>query len=399
MTEKILALANPLLCAVFAIAFIALWRRDPGARWLGLLSVTYVTRAIGFFVFHFSGDPNGVLAILSMHLFYSISAIALVWALCDRNRQKISLSLLAAIAVIGGGMMFAASYGADYNARLYAANATYGLILALGCQTAARKTDLEALDKVILFLLAMGAAQFFIRPITAVMVEGAMTAEEYRETPFYAIMVVWLAVSSLLMALSLLVAALTDQMRKMREASELDPLTNLRTRRAFETEVMAAFDRAKDEGVTVSLVVADIDHFKAVNDVYGHQVGDRAIARFGEVIAGMVRTSDIAGRIGGEEFCILAWNCDGERAAAMAERIRTRFSDTEIPGMAANTRLTASFGVAGRQANEGYGKLFARADAKLYAAKEGGRDRVCREEGSAVVTEIEPARERREAAV
>ena len=170
-------------------------------------------------------------------------------------------------------------------------------------------------------------------------------------------------------------ACVYDQVRTVKERAEMDLLTGLRTRRAFEKDVVGQIEKAKLEGIPVSLVVADIDHFKSVNDVWGHQVGDKAIAAFGHVIEDTIRDTDIAGRIGGEEFCILAWNCDGEAAVAMAERIRKRLGATQIEGMPDDHRLTASFGVAGRKEGEGYGKLFARTDAALYKAKQEGRNR------------------------
>ena len=379
MTEKILALANPMLCTVFALAFFILWWRERSVKWIAIIAATYFTRAIGFFVFHFTGDPNGVGSIVMMHLFYSASAITVVWGVCERNGQKADLGIYTLIAAGGMAMMVAASYGVDYNARLYAANASYGLILALGTQTAARKVEKDLLDKAILFLLGMGAFQFFFRPLMAIMVEGSMTAEQYRETPFYAVMVVWLALASLLMAMALLIAALTDQMKTMRENSERDALTSLKMRGPFEQAAVAMLNKAKEEGVQVSVIVADIDHFKQVNDIWGHQVGDNAIASFGKLLQGAIRPTDIVGRIGGEEFCLLVWNCPIDPTKNLAERIRARFADLRITGISDDVRISASFGVAGWDRKEGYGKLFARADAALYAAKKSGRNRVVSE--------------------
>ena len=376
MTEKILALANPMLCTVFALAFFILWRREPGAKWIIIIAMTYVTRAVGFFVFHFTNDPNGVGSIVLMHLFYSASAITVVWGVCERNGQKSDLGIYTLIAATAMAMMIAASYGIDYNARLYAANASYGLILALGTQTAARKVEKDLLDKAILFLLGMGAFQFFFRPLLAIMVEGSMTAEQYRDTPFYAVMVVWLALASLLMAMALLMAALTDQMKAVRENSERDALTGLKMRGPFEQAAVAMLSKAKEDGVPVGVIVADIDHFKQVNDIWGHQVGDNAIASFGDLLNGAIRPSDIVGRIGGEEFCVLVWNCPLEGTQSLAERIRSSFSNLRITGISDDVRISASFGVASWDNREGYGKLFARADAALYAAKKSGRNRV-----------------------
>ncbi|HCO47614.1 MAG TPA: GGDEF domain-containing protein, partial [Erythrobacter sp.] len=83
------------------------------------------------------------------------------------------------------------------------------------------------------------------------------------------------------------------------------------------------------------------------------QAGDKAIAQFGEIVRGTIRETDIAGRIGGEEFCILAWNCDEQAAVSLAERIRRKFAQAQIEGLPGDQRLTASFGVAGRGEGEG----------------------------------------------
>jgi diguanylate cyclase (GGDEF)-like protein len=122
--------------------------------------------------------------------------------------------------------------------------------------------------------------------------------------------------------------------------------------------------------------VADIDNFKQVNDIWGHQSGDEAISGFGRLIEGMVRGCDTAGRIGGEEFCIAVWNCPNEPATRLAERIRVAFARLEHAGIGSDIRLTASFGVATARAGENYRELFARADAALYLAKSGGRNQV-----------------------
>ena len=391
-TAQILALANPLLCAVFGTAFALLWHRDRSVAWTALVAVSYFAGTIGFTIFHFTGNPNGAFSISAMHLFYSISAITLVWGICKRAGQPLAMKSLAAIAVLTVGLLIGASYGEDYNARLYAANACYGLILALGCQAASREQDKDGIDKAIVGLLALGAAQFFTRPLVAIMVEGAMTAEYYRETPFYAIMVIFLALSGMLMAMTLLIAALSDQMKLQHDDACRDPLTGLRTRGPFEEEAVSLIERSRREGVPVSIVVADLDHFKTVNDTFGHQVGDHAIIAFGCAIDAQIRASDVAGRIGGEEFCIVLWNCNARAAEAMAERVRRSLLKVHVNGFPETMRMTASFGVAQHRNNEGYGKLFARADSALYRAKHDGRDRVRMDGQLGNVTALKPGK-------
>lgn len=358
--------------------------------WIVIIAASYLSRTVGFSVFHFTGNPNGIPSIVIMHVFYTISAITLVWGVALRAGQQVGLRVYLAISIIALGLMIGASYGQDYNARLYAANACYGLILTLGCQTAARKTEKDLIDKAILFLVAFGAFQFFVRPIIAFIVEGAMTAEQYRETPFYAVMVIWLAVASMLMAMTLLIAALTAQMKAQQDNALQDSLTGLKTRGPFEEQAMRMIERGQQEGCPTCVVVADLDHFKVVNDTFGHQVGDNAIATFGRIIAEQIRVGDAAGRVGGEEFCIVLWNCEERAAKSMAERVRRAIANAQVEGMPESMRLTASFGVAEHKGSEGYVKLFARADAALYAAKHSGRDCVMVDGRSGNVASLTP---------
>ena len=95
-----------------------------------------------------------------------------------------------------------------------------------------------------------------------------------------------------------------------------------------------------------------------------------------------MRGTDLCGRIGGEEFCILVYDCEGEPAQRLANRVRAKFATLQMPSLGPDIRLTASFGVAQWRPGEGYGKLFARADDALYKAKARGRDEVTYAEGS-----------------
>jgi diguanylate cyclase (GGDEF)-like protein len=144
----------------------------------------------------------------------------------------------------------------------------------------------------------------------------------------------------------------------------------------FEADARAILVRATNENTPVSLIVADIDHFKRINDGWGHAIGDSVINKVGTLISSTIRDHDVAGRIGGEEFCIMVWNCDGAAAARLAERLRkaaTKLDDAEVRG---GLSLTMSFGVAQAGPNDNYSHLFDRADGYLYQAKNGGRNRV-----------------------
>ncbi|MEM8726679.1 MAG: GGDEF domain-containing protein, partial [Pseudomonadota bacterium] len=231
-------------------------------------------------------------------------------------------------------------------------------------------------DVAIIFLIAFSASDFFIRPSLTVMFEQTIPVGEYQQSVYYSLIGLVLGVKSIMGAMILLGATIVEWTNTLRESSEKDPLTGLNNRAAFEDSMRSVIPRAHNEGRPLSLVVADIDLFKQVNDIWGHQAGDQAISGFGELIGKMVRGCDMAGRIGGEEFCIAVWNCENEPAERLAERIRQAFARLEHEGLSSEIRLTASFGVATAQEGETYEQLFARADSALYQAKSNGRNRV-----------------------
>ena len=185
-----------------------------------------------------------------------------------------------------------------------------------------------------------------------------------------------LGVKGVTTAMVLFVAAVYDWIRNLRESTERDRQTGLFNRGAFEDRTKALLQRADAEKRPLSLVVADIDFFKTVNDTWGHQAGDEVISEFGRLISKMVRDCDTAGRIGGEEFCIAVWDCENDPALKLAERTRQAFAKLSHAGMNETVKLTASFGVATARHGESYSELFARADAALYRAKSAGRNKV-----------------------
>ncbi|WP_337175633.1 diguanylate cyclase [Paludisphaera sp.] len=170
-------------------------------------------------------------------------------------------------------------------------------------------------------------------------------------------------------------AALRKALRQAREAAERDPLTGLANRRALDRMLDIQLTVQACEGRPFCLVMADIDHFKAVNDRWGHACGDRVLAAFADLLRGLSRAEDLVARLGGEEFVVLLPDAPLEVAMRVAERLRLATPDAGPPEMAPR-RLTASFGVAEAVPGDTASRLLRRADAALYRAKAGGRDRV-----------------------
>jgi len=170
-----------------------------------------------------------------------------------------------------------------------------------------------------------------------------------------------------------LLARNDEMQRKLEIAARFDSLTGLKNRHYFFERVSEEMERAKRLKTPVTLAIADIDHFKTVNDEYGHPAGDQALKEIAAIIDANVRAADIAGRIGGEEFAILFTDTSLAVAAEVAERIREATQGFSVE----NWKAGISVGLAQwRGEGEPINGLLKRADDALYAAKNSGRNRV-----------------------
>ena len=158
-----------------------------------------------------------------------------------------------------------------------------------------------------------------------------------------------------------------------------DSLTSLYNRRHMMNVLEREFQQVARNGQTFTLMMIDLDHFKAINDSYGHPAGDAVLVTAARILRDAVRGVDYAARFGGEEFIVLLTDTGADEAEASAERIRSRLADGTISHGDDRITVTASIGLAEViGAGDTPGALIARADAALYEAKQQGRNRVCR---------------------
>lgn len=168
---------------------------------------------------------------------------------------------------------------------------------------------------------------------------------------------------------------------RLEEMATTDGLTKCLNKRAFLEELERKLASAKRFNRPLSLIVTDIDHFKAVNDTYGHATGDVVIKELGEILRGVKRDTDIVARFGGEEFCVLCEETEVEGARLLAERIREELKTTVFQTEIGRLTVTASLGVATFYGDDPSdmkdgGALFEASDKALYVAKHSGRDQV-----------------------
>ena len=161
------------------------------------------------------------------------------------------------------------------------------------------------------------------------------------------------------------------------ELATIDPLTKALNRRAFMRFTERELNRFKRDNTRLSALMLDIAHFKSVNDVHGHAVGDRVLTKMVSVAAGVLRQEDLIGRLGGEEFAIVLVDSDVIAAAKVADRIREAIKQVKFPSESGPFNVTVSIGVSEPFfAEHSINDVLERADGALYEAKRTGRDRV-----------------------
>jgi diguanylate cyclase (GGDEF)-like protein len=178
------------------------------------------------------------------------------------------------------------------------------------------------------------------------------------------------------------IKSLQDQLResnrRLEQLSLTDALTGLANRRRFVTVLEQAFSHSQRQATPLGLIMADIDHFKKINDSYGHQSGDKVLTALAALLKTLTDDNILAARYGGEEFVLILPGNPLETAVGEAERLRRQIESLTFSGILANLRLTASFGVAAfpHAAIHTMDQLVWEADEALYRAKRNGRNRV-----------------------
>lgn len=186
-----------------------------------------------------------------------------------------------------------------------------------------------------------------------------------------------LALGGLLLAgLGALVWHQASRSRRHREESRVDPLTGVANRRGFAAQSNDGLAQAARSGMPLSLLVLDLDHFKSINDRYGHGFGDRVLREVSAAWTEQLREKDRIGRLGGEEFAILCPDTTLEQALVIGNRLRESVSALRFDDVDPAFRASVSIGITQQHAGDGHDDMVSRADAALYRAKRNGRNRV-----------------------
>lgn len=376
MSDQILGVINPVIGLIFMIGSFLIWRCDTSQHYLFGLMLAPLAYSGSFALNHYGIFENAMVLRMTSSALAFIAVIAVVSSTCIRLRKKPPILVWGAGGILTLVLMAQADPAIDITPWLFLVNGFSALVFATGAQLLNEAKSSDVIDRATVWVFVLIAAHLFVRPAVVQLVEGPMSSEAYRASNGHAVYIVVGAISMILLAGVLIGSAVVDWIKALKDDAQTDSLSGLIARDAFIEQAEDFFANAQEEEASASLIVADIDNFKKINDLWGHAAGDQAIASFGDVFLRTVRSTDLVGRIGGEEFCVLVWNCSEQSAVQLAERLRVRFACEEHEALGPDIRVTASFGVTAWRPGESYHEAFERADAALYEAKNGGRNRV-----------------------
>ncbi|MBZ9849144.1 GGDEF domain-containing protein [Mesorhizobium sp. CA14] len=377
-TGLLIALLNPTIALALGAAFLVLWSYQRHRPYLAALGASYCLSAPGFLLQYFTLPIGMALTKLVSNICFTIAACCLSSAIIARYGRRVPYVGIA--IVTGGGLasfiwfMFVQP---DLTWRVLVMNFGFGalsLLVAAELRTVRHNGPTE---KILLVLSVLSGLNFIARTLIVIIAHGPFPGYDgFYASSYWTTALLSHALLSLLIALSLFTAAALDVMKTLKAETHTDPLSGILNRRGFEERATLLLDQCGKAGFPVALVLADLDHFKALNDQHGHEAGDRVIADFAAKLRSATGARGAAGRIGGEEFAVLLPLTDLGAARLFAEAIRAFYSAGAIEGLPPGIRVTASFGVAARSGREGLMPLMRRADEALYKAKKNGRDSV-----------------------
>jgi diguanylate cyclase (GGDEF)-like protein len=368
---------NMAVAGLLAAAFlmVAVYdRKHAAARWLAfgyLLGMNYI--AIEF-VIPILGHPR--LTVVAAFAVLLAAMVAFMAGIARKYGSPPPWPLMVAVFAISTIAVYVVQDLPRHSfVRMMAYQAPYAVMQIVGLAIVWRAKPRRTLDTALMSLFGFSALQFVSKPFIAQAVGGwGANPQAYIDSNYALISQSLGTVFSIAVALLTLVIIVRDILADVTARSETDALSGLLNRGGFERHAEAAMRDAARRGLPVALVISDLDHFKAINDTFGHAAGDRVIEAFAGFLRSATNGHQIAGRIGGEEFAIALPGANLSGARLFAEGARSAFAALPIDGLPDDRRFTASFGVAELRIGESISDLMRRADEALYEAKKGGRD-------------------------
>ncbi len=391
MTDgRLYVFTGPAVAIIVAAAFLVAWLYQRQYRYALCFAVGFFAYAVAALM-QILGVPNkvGLNAVLTAPLYTACIFLLSKGALLHAGLKGGDGIYYIISAVIVFLVWYFFYIEQNLIVRIYVQNLGGGLMILIAAGRLGARHSRRVIDRVLFWAVLLFGLHFFIRmaltlPISHDLIlleqlsnEGTdfiVLSSMFNNSLFGQVLHFTILIFGFMLALAFLAAVVMDIVDDLRHEIAIDTLTGLANRRGFEARARHLMKTWGPQ--PFSLVYCDLDHFKLVNDTYGHAAGDRVLQRFAHVLENELRRSDVAARFGGEEFVMLLAGSGLDHAGMIAERLRARLVAMRVEGLE-EREVTASFGVVEIDPRETLDEVIHRADMMAYQAKNSGRDRVC----------------------
>lgn len=365
------------ILAIFALVFWLIHffnKRQPFSGWV---AVAYSAALAAYIIDSTrSASTNVGFIFVSTGLFwiFSLAVAKAIYVRCEAAFPNVLVGLILSSAMTAFAVLtFVAP---DISIRSVLVSVVAAILLSLALPPLWKAGE-KVIDGVLFGVIATVAATFIVRIVIVYSLHGlTLTEQSYSQSEYAWIFHFTSGICALALAVVLLYAAGLDMVWHFHGQSNRDPLTGLLNRRGLKGSFNASADRRQKKVYVRAIILFDIDHFKRVNDQYGHAVGDKVLQRVAKTASGLCQEQGQVARTGGEEFAILTDWIPLETAQQLAQHICDSLRFIAHPELAPDHKVTASFGLAVLTDADSLHDAMDRADQALYHAKRNGRNQV-----------------------
>lgn len=358
----------------FSAVFFVTARRSqfpPAARWIGAGFCVASLSALCELLVAYAGPPRlWALGAFASVLFGLTMMTAGIGEMYLRRIDTRGIAIFLSASLFLGYIIYDLPRGTPLHAFLY--QAPFAITVLAGALVVLSAPHRTGLDRFLGILLLVTGLHFLAKAGLAVVFGAGSTAKDYVHTNYALISQSLTAVLMVATGLTLLAKIVLEIMALQQTQSELDSLSGLANRRGFDRRADALL--REDPQGPHAIILCDLDHFKQINDTFGHHTGDAVIRGFGERLRACAGIKAVAGRMGGEEFALFLPGTEIDAAVQIAQRLRLEVMS--LPDLPHGLKVTASFGVAPVPFQTSLAEACRLADQALYRAKNAGRNRV-----------------------
>jgi len=369
--EIVVGMLNPAMSAIFGACLFSLWYYHRHLTYIAIFVLSYVVRLLCFGILYIAFALEDPVLRLLANAFILLATALLSVALSMRLGRRPHYGTLAAIGLIVLATLYVHQF-VDPNLLVRAVVLNLGLaaVCLLMLVDIARLPERTPIEKLLFSLIAVACVGFPLRPL-AFWIPG-IPSDQF-EGVYWIVVSISDALICSVLAVAIFAVIAVDVMDRIRLEAQIDVLSGLFNRRGFESRATDALAR-QDADAPIAMIVSDLDHFKEINDRFGHMKGDRVIQAFSGILKDKAPPDAIVARLGGEEFAVVLPQGQVAAAHLLAESVRSAFKELAPNIGLDEVRLTASFGIVVARNAEDLPSLMDRADHALYQAKRDGRD-------------------------